>query len=243
MTHDNDNHHEQQRVSTARRRSARGSWLRFLQITCAVLGTILLGWYVAARAHSYFASRSAIERFEEARSARIEVARHESRHGEGPRTDPVDTSLWNEGRIEEYQESLFVDMDAPLALLRIPRLEIEVPVFAGTDDLVLNRGAGWIIGTAPPGQAGNIGIAGHRDGFFRPLQNIALGDELVVDTTDTSTTYFVEELHIVDPTDVWVLEPTTSPSVTLVTCYPFYFVGSAPNRFIVRASTTAAAVP
>ena len=191
---------------------------------------------MVARAHSYFASRAAIDRFEEARRARIEVTRHESELAEGPPTGPVDTSLWDEGRIEEYQESLFVDMDAPLALLRIPRLEIEVPVFAGTDDLVLNRGVGWIAGTAPPDQAGNIGIAGHRDGFFRPLQDIVRGDEILLETTHASTTYLVEELHIVDPTDVWVLEPTESPSVTLVTCYPFYFVGSAPERFIVRAN-------
>lgn len=204
---------------------------------------ILLGWYVIARAHSHFASRAAIERFEEARSARIEVVRHDSEAGEATPTGPVDTSLWDEGRIEEYQESLLVDMDAPLALLRVPRLEIEVAVFEGTDDLVLNRGVGWIAGTASPGEGGNVGIAGHRDGFFRPLQNIALDDEIVLETTKGSTAYVVEELHIVDPTDVWVLEPTASPSVTLVTCYPFYFVGSAPNRFIVRASTTTDAVP
>jgi len=243
MTHDIGDHHEQRRVSTARRRASGGSWLRFLQIACAVLGTILLGWYVVARTHSHFASKAAIERFDEARAARIEVILHESRPADEPHTGPVDTSLWDEGRIEEYRESLLVDMDAPLALLRIPRLEIEVPVFSGTDDLVLNRGVGWIAGTAPPGQAGNIGIAGHRDGFFRPLKDVALGDEIVLETTDGSTTYVVEKLHIVDPTDVWVLEPTTSPSVTLVTCYPFYFVGSAPNRFIVRASTTTDAVP
>ena len=209
-----------------------------MQIACAVFGTILLGWYVAARAHSFFASRAAIERFEEARSARIAVDRHTSLTTESPLTEPVDTTLWDEGRIEEYQQSLFVEMDAPVALIRIPRLEIEVPVFAGTDDLVLNRGVGWIAGTAPPGQAGNIGIAGHRDGFFRPLQDIALGDELVLETTGGATTYIVEELHIVDPTDVWVLEPTDRPAVTLVTCYPFYFIGSAPQRFIVRANTS-----
>jgi sortase A len=111
-----------------------------------------------------------------------------------------------------------------------------VPVFIGTGDLVLNRGVGQIEGTAPPGEVGNIGIAGHRDGFFRPLKDIAIGDELVLETTSESITFLVEELHIVDPADVWVLEPTDSPAVTLVTCYPFYFIGSAPQRFIVRAN-------
>jgi sortase A len=215
--------------------TANRSRLRVIQVTAFVLGTILLGWYLAARAHSYFASRAAIERFEAARSARIEVFRHASFEAEAPPTEPVDTTLWDEGRIEEYQQSLFVEMDAPLALLRVPRLEIEVPVFEGTDDLVLNRGVGWIAGTASPGEAGNVGIAGHRDGFFRPLQDIALGDELELETAGGVTTYIVEELHIVEPSDVWVLAPTDTPSVTLVTCYPFYFVGSAPQRFIVRA--------
>lgn len=217
------------------------SWLRVLQVTAFVLGTILLGWYMVARGHSYFASRAAVARFEEARSARIEVDRHASLTATSPPTEAVDTTLWDEGRIEEYQQSLFVEMDAPLALLRVPRLEIEVPVFAGTDDLVLNRGVGWIAGTAQPGEVGNVGIAGHRDGFFRPLKDIAVGDELVLETVGGATTYIVEKLHIVDPTDVWVLEPTASPGMTLVTCYPFYFVGSAPQRFIVRAGT--ASVP
>ena len=134
-------------------------------------------------------------------------------------------------------------MDTPLALLRIPRLEIDVPVFEGTDDLVLNRGVGRIEGTAFPGEAGNIGIAGHRDGFFRPLKDIVVGDTIVLDSTSETTTFLVEELHIVDPSDVWVLEATDTPSVTLVTCYPFYFIGSAPQRFIVRASTSAVAEP
>jgi sortase A len=215
------------------------SWLRVVQVTAFVLGTILLLWYVAARGHSYFASRAAIERFQEARSARIEVDRHASLTATSPFTEPVDTTLWDESRIEEYQQSLFAEMDKPLALLEVPRLGIEVPVFAGTDDLVLNRGVGLIEGTAAPGEVGNTGIAGHRDGFFRPLKDIAVGDALVLETTGGATSYVVEELFIVDPTDVWVLEQTAAPALTLVTCYPFYFVGSAPQRFIVRASTTA----
>jgi sortase A len=216
------------------------SWLRIVQIAAFVLGTILLGWYLVARGHSFFASRAAIERFEDIRTAPIEVTRHSSTAAASPSTLPVDTTLWADGRIEEFQQSLLAEMDMPIALLRIPRLEIEVPVFVGTDDLVLNRGVGQIEGTALPGEGGNIGIAGHRDGFFRPLKDIAVGDALVLESTSETTTFLVEELHIVDPSDVWVLAPTESPSVTLVTCYPFYFIGSAPQRFIVRASTSAA---
>jgi len=215
------------------------SWLRVVQILCIVLGVILLGWYLVARGHSYFASRAAIERFEEMRSAPIKVNRHRSSAAASPSSKPVDTTLWANGRTEEFQQSLLAEMEAPLALLRIPRLGIEVPVFAGTSDLVLNRGVGQIEGTALPGEVGNIGIAGHRDGFFRPLKDIAMGDELVLETPSESITFAVEELHVVDPSEVWVLAPTDSPAITLVTCYPFYFIGSAPQRFIVRANATA----
>jgi len=160
-----------------------------------------------------------------------------------PSSKPVDTTLWAVGRTEEFQQSLFAEVDAPLALMRIPRLEIEVPVFAGTSDLILNRGVGQIEGTAMPGEVGNIGIAGHRDGFFRPLKDITLGDEIVIETPTERTTFIVDDLHIVDPSEVWVLAPTDTPAVTLVTCYPFYFVGSAPQRFIVRATASARAGP
>ena len=194
----------------------------------------MLGWYLAARGHSYFASRAAIDRFEEMR-APITVNPHQSTAAI-PSSKPVDTTLWADGRTEEFQQSLFAEVDAPLALMRIPRLEIEVPVFAGTTDLILNRGVGQIEGTTLPGEVGNIGIAGHRDGFFRPLKDIALGDEIVLETPTKRTTFIVEDLHIVDPSEVWVLAPTDTPAVTLVTCYPFYFIGSAPQRFIVRAT-------
>ena len=214
--------------------SHRRSWLRIVQFVSIVLGVILLGWYLVVRGHSYYASRAAIERFEEMRSP-ITVNRHHS-EATVPSSGPVDTTLWADGRTEEFQQSLFAAMDAPLALMRIPRLEIEAPVFAGTSDLILNRGVGQIEGTALPGEIGNIGIAGHRDGFFRPLKDIALGDAIILETTTDTITFTVEDLHIVDPSEVWVLEPTDTPTITLVTCYPFYFVGSAPQRFIVRAN-------
>jgi len=203
---------------------------------CFVLGAVLLGWYLVARGHSFFGSKAAIEHFEEMRSP-ITVKRHSS-EVTASSSRPVDTTLWAEGRTREFQQSLFVEMDAPLALMRIPRLEIEVPVFAGTSDLILNRGVGQIEGTAMPGEIGNIGIAGHRDGFFRPVKDIVLGDTIILETVTQTTTFIVEDLHIVDPSEVWVLAPTDTPAITLVTCYPFYFIGSAPQRFIVRANAS-----
>jgi sortase A len=124
---------------------------------------------------------------------------------------------------------------APLAVLRVPKLRLEVAVLPGTDDATLDRGLGHIDDTALPGGDGNTGIAGHRDGFFRGLKDILPGDTIEMDTLDRKETYRVERTWIVEPTDVSVLDPTASPSLTLVTCYPFYFVGSAPQRFIVRA--------
>jgi sortase A len=148
----------------------------------------------------------------------------------------VDFSLWAEKRIQAYKDSLQLAGSSPLAVLEIDKVKIRVPVFEGTDDLTLNRGAGRIAGTATPGVAGNIGIAGHRDGFFRGLKDIAVGDHMDLVTTTGRTSYVVDEIEIVDPTDVGVLRPRTASSLTLVTCYPFYFVGDAPQRFIVHAS-------
>ena len=92
-----------------------------------------------------------------------------------------------------------------------------------------------IEGTAIPGAEGNAGIAGHRDGFFRGLKDIGPGDVIELDTLKGNESYRVERVWIVDPEDVSVLDPTSTRALTLVTCYPFYYVGSAPQRFIVRA--------
>jgi sortase A len=124
----------------------------------------------------------------------------------------------------------------PTALLDIPKLRLRVPVFDGTDDLTLNRGVGRIIGTAKPDQIGNMGVAGHRDGFFRGLKDVAVGDAIDLETPNANRTYVVDQVKVVSPDDVSVLKSTSTPSLTLVTCYPFYFVGDAPMRYIVSAS-------
>ena len=149
-----------------------------------------------------------------------------------------DTGLWDPKRILAWQEAQKDASPPPLAVLRIPRLGIEAPVLEGTSDWVLNRGVGHIEDTTAPGADGNIGIAGHRDGFFRALKDVNGGDLLEVETRAGVAQYRIERSWIVGPDDVSVLDPTLEPSVTLVTCYPFYFVGSAPQRFIVRAVRT-----
>jgi sortase A len=149
---------------------------------------------------------------------------------------PVDFSLWSVKRVAAYTESIAKKVDRPLAVLRIPKIHLEVPVYNDTDDLTLNRGVGRILGTAKPGAVGNLGIAGHRDGFFRGLENLAAGDEIDLVRIGQSDRYAVEKIQIVSPEDVSVLNSTQEPSLTLVTCFPFYYVGSAPQRFIVHAS-------
>ena len=119
--------------------------------------------------------------------------------------------------------------------IEIPRLGVSAVVRAGSDARTLQLAVGHIPGTALPGETGNVGLAAHRDTFFRRLEDIRAGDEVRVVTPDGTFTYEVEGTRIVEPSDVWVLDPTARPALTLVTCYPFRFVGSAPQRFIVRA--------
>ena len=147
----------------------------------------------------------------------------------------VDKTLWSQVRVRAYKAALQRETPPTLAILRIPRIRLEVPVYDGTGDAVLDLAAGRIEDTALPGTAGNVGIAAHRDGFFRVLKDVKEGDALVLETPAATEHYRVEWIRITDPTDVSVIDPTPGPAVTLVGCYPFYHVGSAPQRFIVRA--------
>ncbi len=117
----------------------------------------------------------------------------------------------------------------------VPRIGISAIVLEGSDDRTLRLGVGHIPGTAFPGRPGNVGLAGHRDTFFRALRNIRPMDEIRVSTIRTTYTYVVDWKKIVDPKDTEVLDDSDQQILTLVTCFPFYFVGSAPQRFIVRA--------
>ena len=147
----------------------------------------------------------------------------------------VDMKLWSAVRVKAYKAALQQETPSTLAILHIPRLNLEVPVHDGTTDAVLDLAAGRIEDTALPGTVGNVGIAAHRDGFFRVLKDIKEGDALVLDTPVATEHYRVEWIKITTPEDVSVIDPTPGPAVTLVGCYPFYHVGPAPKRFIVRA--------
>ena len=124
---------------------------------------------------------------------------------------------------------------APLALLDIPRLRVSAPVLSGDDAATLDVAIGHLPDTPKPWEAGNSALAAHRDGLFRPLRNIKVGDELHVRTMHGDFTYEVRETKIVMPDDLSVLAPTDEHTLTLITCYPFNFIGSAPKRFVVHA--------
>jgi sortase A len=155
----------------------------------------------------------------------------------------VDMTLWSPGRVKAYKAALQQQTPTTLAILRIPRLKLEVPVYDGTSDAVLDLAAGRIEYTALPGTAGNVGIAAHRDGFFRVLKDLKDGDALVLDTPVSTEQYRVDWIRITTPDDVSVIDPTPTPAVTLVGCYPFYHTGPAPKRFIVRAVPAAGSPP
>jgi sortase A len=119
--------------------------------------------------------------------------------------------------------------------MEIPRLGLSAIVVEGTGRTALRRGVGHIPGTALPGEAGNVGLSGHRDTFFRPLKDLRTKDEIRFSTLKGDFRYEVESLRVVEPSDVGVLAPSGENVLTLVTCYPFFYIGAAPKRFVVRA--------
>lgn len=119
--------------------------------------------------------------------------------------------------------------------LDIPRLHVSTIVLEGDDARALRLGAGHVPGTALPSRNGNVGIAAHRDTFFRPLRHIQPNDRILLTTLQGAFEYSVESTEIVSPSDTAVLDSTGGPELTLVTCYPFYYIGAAPKRFIVHA--------
>lgn len=122
-----------------------------------------------------------------------------------------------------------------LGRIEIPRLGMSVAILEGTTSQTLLLGVGHIEGTALPGESGNSAIAGHRDTYFRSLRDIRPTDEIQIQTASGLSRYEVESLQIVGPDNIEVLAPSAGSSITLVTCYPFRFIGAAPERFVVHA--------
>ena len=230
-------------------------WLKITEYTAWLVGFALVGFYFLSRSQSSAARADDLQRFSEAKAS---LAKSSNSDGASPATGPAEASststpqsgksfdqlpdtsafdftLWAEGRIKKYRETLAMDLGVPMAILRVPKLQLEVPVLEGTSDAVLDRAVGRIEGTVQPGQAGNAGIAGHRDGVFRGLKDLQVGDWLEVETLAGIYSYQIDTITIVSPNQVDLLESSPEAMLTLVTCYPFYFVGKAPERYVVRA--------
>lgn len=234
--------------------------LHILESGFFTVGVILLAGFVFLRAWGNYQASSDIEEFEQAMQQQIAAneqqlpgalpadypasrnsrassnqASHETPAGSANKYSPEpDYELWSDKRINDYHAGNVERDDPPLAILTIARLDLKVPVYDGTDEINLNRGAGRIKGTSRIDVPGNIGIAGHRDGFFRALKDIEVGDTFDMLTFQGKSEFVVSSITIVDPSDVSVLAPTDDATITLVTCYPFYFVGHAPKRYIVK---------
>ncbi len=153
--------------------------------------------------------------------------------------DPLFSPPW--ASVEGQPELSFSLPPAPIAVgaligrIEIPRLNLSTIVLQGDSDQVLRKGVGHIPSTSLPGGSGNVAIAGHRDTFFRALKDIRREDNITLTTTTGTYHYRVDSVQIVRPNNIQVLAPSDRASLTLVTCYPFYFVGSAPKRYVVHA--------
>jgi sortase A len=188
------------------------------------VGAVCLALYAAACTHASYHQTAQAAAFER---QLLEVIHRESH----------DQSEWSESRVRHYAQTQEQEVSA-LGRLDVPEAELSVMVLSGTDEVTLNRAVGHIEGTALPGETGNVGIAGHRDSFFRGLRHLEVGDDLKLTTLEGVAFYRVAAVDVVDPTDVEVLDPTDEPTLTLVTCYPFYYVGDAPRRYVVTAQQT-----
>ncbi len=218
--------------------------LRYCEIGFWVAGLSLLLLWATVRAWGEVGRVQGIAQIEQAlaHSPEIMTAAAVGTAVDGLHTfsaDPQpDQTMWSESRVSAYRESLFANTNLPAGLLQIPKIDLKVPIYEGATEVNMNRGVTRIAGTAGLNEVGNIGIAGHRDGYFRGLKDVVVGDFVELKTIGVVSQYRVSSIEIVDPSDVRVLEPTVGGYITLVTCYPFYYVGHAPKRFIVKALST-----
>jgi sortase A len=198
-------------VGKARRR-ARTLIVRTVHYILLAVGVFALSYagYMIADAHAYQKS---------------EQAKFESKIPSTPR---------QVGRSQSQDRSPVADGD-PIGEMEIPRVGLKAVFVQGDSPKILRHAVGHISGTAMPGGPGNVVLTGHRDTFFRPLRNVERGDAITLRTLDGDFQYEVESTAVVPPSDVQVLEPSSERMLTLISCYPFYYVGPAPNRFIVRA--------
>lgn len=210
-----------------------------------VVAIVALGWYASARASVMLYQASQNRQLEELRLERSDAPLPADAPAVTPGSPPraelpgergvsADAVARDESRARETVPSRRAARGL-IGRLDIPRLGVSAIVRKGVDDRTLRRAVGHLPETALPGDAGNVALAAHRDTFFGPLQWAREGDRIRLRTPDGDFNYVVRETSIVEPTDLSVLAPTSGATLTLITCYPFNYVGPAPQRFIVRA--------
>jgi sortase A len=216
------------RTATRGRRALRGA-LRAAEYALALAGAACLVAYGGACARASLTQQRESAAFDEAVRARIQAQLQQRIQEEAP-----NRGEWSSKRVAKYEASLETPVHA-IGRLEIPDADLSVMVLEGTDEETLDRAVGHIPGTARPGQSGNLGIAGHRDGYFRGLRHLESGAAVTLTTLDGIAHYRVDKIEIVHPARTDVLASTGEATLTLVTCYPFYHVGNAPSRYVVHA--------
>lgn len=191
-------------------------FLRWVQRLLMIAGVAMLGWCALVVGDGVVSQRLARRSIAIASRSDTSVSRTEERPNIRPR-------------------ARMIVRGSALAELSIPRVRLSAVVLHGSDPQTLRRGPGHLENTALPGELGNVVILGHRDSFFRPLRDIQHGDDIILDTSEGRHHYRVVSLRVVGSRDLSVLEPTDEASLTLITCYPFWVLGAAPDRFVVRA--------
>jgi sortase A len=223
--------------------------LRFFERFFLIAGLLVLGFYVSTKLYSYLYQKytsytfnrqlsrqpPSIKGFDEKELLRRMI--------HAPQIIPDDGKEWENSRLSKYKKSGIPTAGSVLGRLEIPSVSLSVMLLQGTDEWTLNRAVGHIEGTPLPGQPGNLGTGGPRDGFFRCLKDIKQNSSITLTTLNGRYLYRVSSIDIVQPKDVEVLSPTKIPSLTLVTCYPFHYVGDAPKRYIVSAEMIKAESP
>jgi sortase A len=207
--------------------------IRKVEVIVLCVDLVLLIVWGASQFHSVIGPRLAIAQFDTESRPSLKFDFPKPIHlGLYPQANPCSRST---KRVSVHLDNLTKTTGAPLAILRIPKIGLKVPVFDGTDDLTLNRGVGRVIGTAQIGGSGNLAIAGHREGFFRALEDVARGDLIELVQSQHTDIYVVRQIRIVALKDISVLSPTTEQTLTLVTGFPFDYIGRAPGRYVVIA--------
>ena len=193
-----------------------------LERALLVVALVSLGWYGMSRAESKLSQLREGRALDELRLR-------------DPTHVPDATTEIDEGRADESAEQIEVPYGSVFGRLEIPRLALSAIIREGDDARTLNLAAGHLPDTPWPGRPGNSAIAAHRDTFFRKLRHIERQDDILVTTPTDVYRYVVVSTRVVNPDEVWVLRSTEESVLTLITCYPFSYVGNAPQRFIVRA--------